>query len=352
MDKGKNPGVELDLLRSQRRRLQTIWCLLNGMLTIQVYFYICAVILHTLFHFNYAYREIRLQDYLCADKLIITLQKPFRGDPTLTLTEDADSAAIIRQVWNTTNSGSSNKIKYDCQFRVQTLEKPPRGIYTVITKLKFRTGVKKNGCLDYIQFTGGNRSPSERICNDISIDGPEGRLIFDQRDRDVTVHIHIEKRPAILEPLELKMVLTAHSECKYTGDLLCNPKESNSCISRHFVRDNITNCMYPCKDEISCFHDVITSEVDTTNVAISAITSLIFTMLGVGFCVWICWKYWNCITVQQRAHEESAANRRTQLDVTAFEIPTAPNSDAISHEHQPQTPKDLPPSYESLFPDR
>ncbi|XP_034107948.1 uncharacterized protein LOC117570423 [Drosophila albomicans] len=322
-----------------------------------------------------AYKIVRLQDNLCSDKLFFTLAKPFRGDPTLRLTDDHDSAAIITQTWNVTmpsGGHSVNKIKYDCKFRVQTNERPPRGIYTIITRLKLRSDPVTKKCIDYIQFSNGNRSPSERICNDISIDGPAGRLVFDQRDRDVHVHIFIDGDRHIFEdPLELRMVLTTHSECQFAGDFLCNPKDQYSCISRHFVRDNITNCMYPCRDEGTCFHDAIISEVDTTNVAISAITSLIFTMLGVGFCVWICWKYWNCITVQQHAHEASAARfnqRRARTDVPTIELPTAPTYDGMlthdlspnSQEHhqqqqqlqEPATPKDLPPSYESLFPDR
>ncbi|XP_036330549.1 uncharacterized protein LOC118742520 [Rhagoletis pomonella] len=325
-----------------------------------------ALMLLSTCHLSDGYRNIMLKDYLCADKFLLTLQTPFRGHPAFTLTEDRDSAATITQVWNTTLPGfySSNKLKYDCHFRVQTSERPPRGIYTVITRLKFRRDPVTNTCLDYIQFVGGNRPPSEKICNEIAIDGPAGRLIFDHRDREVSIHIYIDRRHSIREPLELRMVLTAHSECKYTGDFLCDPKDQYSCISRHFVRDNITNCMYPCRDEISCFHDGITpDEMDTTNVALSALTSLIFTMLGVGFCVWVCWKYWNCITVQQHAHEASAAAlRRGQIDTPVIELPIAPSfSDAITtnigHEldnqrQPPQTPKDLPPSYESLFPDR
>ncbi|EDW02163.1 uncharacterized protein LOC6559486 [Drosophila grimshawi] len=330
------------------------------------------------------YKTVRLQDNLCSDKLIYTLAKPFRGDPTLRLTEDHDSGAIITQSWNVTlpsggvgggGGHSSNKIKYDCQFRVQTNDRPPGGIYTIITRLKFRRDPVTKKCIDYIQFTNGNRSPSERICSDISIDGPAGRLIFDQRDRDVHVHIFIDRDRHIFEnPLELRMVLTAHSHCQFAGDFLCDPKDQYSCISRHFVRDNITNCLYPCRDEGTCFHDAIApEEMDTTNVALSAITSLIFTMVGVGFCVWICWKYWNCITVQQHAHEASAARfnqRHVRSDVPTIELPSAPSYDGVlahdlspvspdHHQHhhqqqqqQPGTPKDMPPSYESLFPER
>ncbi|XP_067631683.1 uncharacterized protein [Eurosta solidaginis] len=317
-------------------------------------------------HLSDGYRNIVLKDYLCADKFLLAIQTPFRGHPGFTLTENRDSAAIITQIWNTTLPGfySSNKLKYDCLFRVQTPARPPRGIFTVITRLKFRRDPATNTCLDYIQFVGGNRSPSEKICNEIAIDGPAGRMIFDQRDREVSIHVFIDRRYSIREPLELRMVMTAHSECKYTGDFLCDPTDQFSCISRHLVRDNITNCMYPCRDEISCFHDAnTTAEYDTTNVALSALTSLIFTMLGVGFCVWVCWKYWNCITVQQHAHEASAAaHRRGQRESPVIELPTAPTfSEAIAagiaYEQenqlpQPQTPKDLPPSYESLFPNR
>ncbi|CAD7014915.1 unnamed protein product [Ceratitis capitata] len=329
-----------------------------------LYLHLWAFLLVSTCNLSDGYQNIMLKDYLCADKFFLALQTPFRGHPFLTLTEDRDSAAIITQLWNTTLPGyySSNKLKYDCNFRVQTHERPPRGIFTVITRLKFRRDPVKNTCIDYIQFVGGNRPPSEKICNEIAIDGPAGRLIFDQRNREVSIHIYIDKRISIKEPLELRMVMTAHSECKYTGDFLCDPNDQYSCISRHFVRDNITNCMYPCRDEISCFHDADTSgEFDTTNVALSALTSLIFTMLGVGFCVWVCWKYWNCITVQQHAHEASAAaHRRAQMETNVIELPPAPSfSDAITSSvenepdnQQPQTPKDLPPSYESLFPDR
>ncbi|KAH8301551.1 hypothetical protein KR059_005631 [Drosophila kikkawai] len=336
--------------------------------------------------FSTAYKNVRLQDSMCSDKLFYTLSKPFRGDPTVRLEFDDDSGAIITQAWNLTlpHGHAANKIKYDCQFRVLTNERPPRGIYTIITRLKFRRDPVSKQCIDYIQFSSGNRSPSERICTDIAIDGPAGRLIFDQRDREVNVHIFIDRSRHILgDPLELRMVLTAHSECQFNGDFLCDPKDPYSCISRHFVRDNITNCLYPCRDEGTCFHDaIVAEEIDTANVAISALTSLIFTMLGVGFCVWICWKYWNCITVQQRAHEASAARfnqrrarvsigsdnylnfqtnfyPRLQSDVPTIELPTAAQyDDGVLHEHdlqqqqQPATPKDLPPSYESLFPDR
>ncbi|BFG03728.1 uncharacterized protein DMAD_02914 [Drosophila madeirensis] len=311
------------------------------------------------------YKNVRIQDNLCSDKLIFTLAKPFRGDPTVRLDFEEDSAAIMTQTWNLTlpNGHSANKIKYDCQFRVVTSDRPPRGIYTLITRLKFRRDPVSKECIDYIQFTGGNRSPSERICHNIAINGPAGRLIFDERDREVNVHIYIDRSRHILgDQLELSMVLTAHSECHFNGDFLCDPNDHYSCISRHFVRDNVTNCLYPCRDEGTCFHDaIVPEEIDTANVAISAITSLIFTMLGVGFCVWICWKYWNCITVQQRAHEASAARfnqHRVRSDVPTIELPTAPEyADVESREQDaqqqpPMTPKDMPPSYESLFPDR
>ncbi|XP_030381861.1 uncharacterized protein LOC115629519 [Scaptodrosophila lebanonensis] len=313
------------------------------------------------------YKRVRLQDSLCSDKLLFTLSKPFRGDPTVALTEDEDSGAIITQAWNSSLSvgHSINRIKYDCHFKVQTTDRRPRGIYTIITRLKFRKDPVSGKCIDFLQFTSGNRPPSERICSDISIDGPSGRMIFDQRDREVNVYVYVSKHRVIFEePLELRMVMTAHSEC-LPGDFLCNPKDPYSCISRHFVRDNITNCMYPCRDEGTCFYDAIPhEEIDTTNVALSAITSLIFTMLGVGFCIWICWKYWNCITVQQHAHEASAARfnqRRTRSAVPTIELPSAPSYDGVmahdlaqipQDQQQPPTPKDLPPSYESLFPER
>uniref|UniRef100_T1PC06 Low-density lipoprotein receptor domain class A n=1 Tax=Musca domestica TaxID=7370 RepID=T1PC06_MUSDO len=295
--------------------------------------------------------------------------------------EERDSAVVITQRWNTTLPGfySSNKINYDCEFKVLSSEdayRNPRGIYTVINHLKFRQHPETNNCLDYIQFRSGNRSPSDPICN---IGGPEGR-VFDERYRDLTVFIHIDKSRMITEPLELSMVLTAHSECKNPDDFLCNRTDPFSCISRHFVRDNVTNCECDEVVSLSCSQDVTPAlKLDTTSVALSAITSLIFTMVGVGCCVWICWKYWNCITVHQRSHNsnDSVSGRRHSQrqhwsqqqqrneirDVPVIELPTAPTFDiettiAADHSrgvhgqshHDPS--KDLPPSYEELFPDR
>jgi len=109
---------------------------------------------------------------MCSDKLFYTLAKPFRGDPTVRLEFEDTSGAIVTQMWNLTlpHGHTANKIKYDCQFRVVTSERPRRGIYTIITRLKFRRDPVSKECIDYIQFSSGNRSPSERICTDISPD--------------------------------------------------------------------------------------------------------------------------------------------------------------------------------------
>ncbi|XP_037954297.1 uncharacterized protein LOC119684793 [Teleopsis dalmanni] len=309
------------------------------------------------------YKYVRLQDYLCADKFFITLQKPFRGNPKVTLTDERHSAAIITQTWNTTLPGfyTSNKLKYDCTFSVQTNEKPLRGIYTIITRLKFRTDPEKNNsCLDYIQFSGGNRSPSKKICSDISPKGSSSRYFWDQRSREVNVHIHIDNHRMISEPLELQMVLTAHSECLHPSDFKCNPNQTDSCIWRYFERDDVVNCMYPCRDEVSCFIEpVAVKETDIITVAFTALTALIFTMLGVVFFVWVCWKYWNCITVQQQARETAAQRRRMDIptnnspNVVNLEEPISQNAyDQQQNPRYEQPPKDLPPSYDELFPDR
>lgn len=253
---------------------------------------------------------MRLQDYLCSDKLLVRIQRLTKR-LTLTLDEDYNSSAIIHQVWNRTVSHfrSSDNIRYNCTFEVLSGDrrsKRLRGIYLFITHLKFRRDPITNKCIDYIQFRGDSRSPTAQYCDDISESTTE-RFIFDERTRDVTINIFIDKKQRINEPLELGMVVTAHSECRHSEDFLCDPIDSGSCIYNKFVCDNITNCKPPHRDELSCQYDGVSSvEIDTTNVALSAITSFIFTMVGVGFCVWVCWKYWKCITMQQHAYEASA----------------------------------------------
>lgn len=123
--------------------------------------------------------------------------------------------------------------------------------------------------------------------------------------------LHINKDVPILEPLELSIVVTQHMNCNgYGGKFQCDTNDSFSCIYSEFENDGVPNCLPPCADEDGgCFQSTVTSEPLVP--AISALTSMIFTMIGVGGCVWACWKYWDCVKASRLQNAENN-HRRTR----------------------------------------
>lgn len=121
--------------------------------------------------------------------------------------------------------------------------------------------------------------------------------------------ININRELAIKEPLELSIVVTQHMNCNgFGGKFRCDLNDSFSCIYSEFENDGVPNCLPPCSDEDGgCFQNAVTSEPLVP--AISALTSMIFTMIGVGGCVWVCWKYWDCV---KTTRQQDVENRRTR----------------------------------------
>ncbi|XP_055380248.1 uncharacterized protein LOC129611237 [Condylostylus longicornis] len=295
----------------------------------------------------------RLQDNeVCAKKRLKQTFDFFTNGPEIKLGRDRDSVAIISQIWNSSTMQSFNMM---CTFNVK-VHKDYTGIYAAITKLKFRSDISNSSrnCIDYVEFSKGNKNLSRRICDEVGINGHTERLIFDDREKEMKIKISVNDKYVVREPLELVIVLTSHGKCKNVKDeYQCDQRDVNSCISSFFVGDNIPNCMNNCSDEASCFmsehvRKTFAEKVDYSNIAISAITSLIFTMFAVGAVLYTCWKYW--FFCQTRSPSPSPEN-----ELPVIELPQSSfNSVIVSEEIQerPPSPKDLPPSYESLFPDR
>lgn len=107
----------------------------------------------------------------------------------------------------------------------------------------------------------------------------------------------------------------------------------------------------------------VTRPISGTNIAISAITSLVLTMVGV-LCVCMCWKYkyFGSSSSHGPTSLASAApgannNRRgptgqrvVEADFQTIELPGSSDHERPIRPTAPSaTDKDLPPSYESLF---
>lgn len=144
----------------------------------------------------------------------------------------------------------------------------------------------------------------------------------------------------------------------------------NTCISKKLENDGINNCPPPyCVDEGGkCPKPpiVVTSKEATTNntdIVISALTSLIFTLVGVGSCLWLCWHIKDCFLPEQDTQTRSNTNgssnsnsNRRNTRSTAFNSPADNSATASTHNSSRGTApaleekEDEPPSYETLFP--
>lgn len=144
---------------------------------------------------------------------------------------------------------------------------------------------------------------------------------------------------------------------------MCAP---GHCISKLLENDGIVNCPPKyCLDEETCFTKPVAEEqLNHSNIALSALTSLIFTLFAVGLCLWVCWKYSNCKNFDTSTMRNSSATavtsartqqRMAEPEFQTIELPPAfnyPNESptvTTSAQSQPIDDKDLPPSYESLF---
>jgi hypothetical protein len=118
-----------------------------------------------------------------------------------------------------------------------------------------------------------------------------------------------------------------------------------------YLNDQRTNCPSPaCTDENGrCGFGIAESErVPAPNpgsIALTALTSLLFTMFGVGACVWLAWNYKDCIGIDPTRRRQNTEQNQN------IEMPTN-SGPSESSPAPPLEAKDLPPTYESLFPER
>lgn len=150
-----------------------------------------------------------------------------------------------------------------------------------------------------------------------------------------------------------------------TGGLKC---DDDACISEVFANDGYANCPPPgFSDEPRIIVTSTEPMPNNTDIVISALTSLIFTLVGVGSCLWLCWHVKDCFiaesTTSGRSSATASGNRRsnttrtttlggtveegTTLEMPATSSQNASNPSAPSFEDNKE---DKPPSYDSLFP--
>lgn len=146
----------------------------------------------------------------------------------------------------------------------------------------------------------------------------------------------------------------------------CKKNVRRSCISNSFANDSIINCLEPyCSDErLGCLTSPALSNVveeatvinNLPQIFLSAITSLLLTMLCCGGFLYIVFKIRRCVSPQPASQTTATttttrANRRRRRrnDHRDGEVPEAPDA---SPSAPPIDKDDLPPSYDALFPER
>lgn len=182
-------------------------------------------------------------------------------------------------------------------------------------------------------------------------------------------------------PKYLILIFVSACDPYATGSQIkCIDSDPDSCIAHLFQNDNIVNCPPPfCTDEssicpvppIKTIDDPKTTPSSSgTDLFISALTSLIFTLVGVGSCLWLCLHVKDCCAnrgglrnsnsgqingsnAQRSDPLRSAAPDDDSLPAFSptLEMPTTgtfttrPSAPPIDHKDI-----DKPPAYDALFP--
>ncbi|XP_050528102.1 uncharacterized protein LOC126898200 [Daktulosphaira vitifoliae] len=290
----------------------------------------------------------------------------------------------------------SGQREFKCRFTVtSTLG---LGIFAVIQRLSFRRN-SKGQCIDYIQFRHAEKTISfadifnvkikssekwgDKICGkidalEVGIDAEEfnsnsseeinedkqvmNSFIDNRGLLEVVIHIG-NKSLEEGEELNFEIVFTAYQQdCRFESNIWksCGSK---TCIYKDFFNDGKLNCPYKsCKDEGGC-RSVFTLNGNSdrfdstfgTKILAGTVAGL-FTMF-VAFIAFL-WLFRHCGTVfcclsPPNPHPHSSEMQPVpNIDNIGIMASAPPDSVVASGAEIRAPDKDLPPSYESLFPDK
>uniref|UniRef100_A0A6B2E685 Putative conserved secreted protein n=1 Tax=Phlebotomus kandelakii TaxID=1109342 RepID=A0A6B2E685_9DIPT len=269
-------------------------------------------------------------------------------------------AALVNESWNTK---FLPLLDTQCMVVINTTTRYS-GLFAVIQKLNFRTKSSgKSECRDYIQIRYGGSDKTSKICEEIGTEETPA-ISFNSPTGEMSVQLHIGGRsPDDLEEfIEISMVLTNYRDCDDSFAFSCF-RNNKGCIPLEYYRDSVVNCNAPlCADEVSCLvgqQSVMRKTLNSSNIALSAITSFIFTAVAVGGCLWCCWKYRFCLeecfagpaaAVATVAVDQQTNTVTSQGAPIELQLPESTSSTQAQQSRSED--KDLPPSYDTLFPDK
>ncbi|KAG7210902.1 hypothetical protein KM043_016280 [Ampulex compressa] len=259
------------------------------------------------------------------------------------------------------------------------------GLFGVIQKMSFR----RNGsdCIDYVQFKRKDDHQTEKFCGTMDhskmtyyvVPEPKndmqnsGHLLemsrnvyaeFDPSTRssggELQTEIFISKeRLQEGQSLDLIIVYTPYRNCTDVKSDQYRFIMHNTCMRKEFFCDGIYNCVPGvCTDEVDCAPEetVITDIVSSgtgTKVTVGAVTTMILCFIIFVMCLWICKRSQKLCWSLDCAGPNVCSTRPGVLPHESEDSPnpTVPTAPMLEVAVTPSVvDKDLPPSYDSLFP--
>lgn len=266
-------------------------------------------------------------------------------------------------------------IHFECTFRVGYESSSFEGVFAVIQRLNLRRNKLTKQCIDYVEFfSKDGLSRSNKFCGRINassamtntdhiLDNINYSNAFRTRKHKMYVHIFVNKAQTLNsdEEAELEIIFTAYKNCTKTksSDDLYLPcsKHSQFCIYKEFFNDSLVNCPFAgCVDEGVCSKlKYVTNPSVSTKLLVSSISFLFILFMCFLICIWACKKHKVvCFSEEFSNAPPRRANcpRYEMNQQTGARL--AQETEAVSSQNTEPADlsKDLPPSYDALFPDR
>ncbi|XP_076752193.1 uncharacterized protein LOC143424175 isoform X2 [Xylocopa sonorina] len=239
------------------------------------------------------------------------------------------------------------------------------GLFGVIQNVSFR----RNGteCLDYVQFKRKDGHKTEKFCGSLDRSKIKYYPVPEPEDNTYAEYDPINYKSAELETeifiskeklqdgkyLALSIVYTSFTNCSNVDLSSYTSIAPHTCMMNKFFCDGIYNCMPGvCSDEDNCPNNAneIISTGTGTKVTVGAVTTLILCFIIFVMCLWICKRSQKlCWSSQNMFSLPGQLVTHTGGSVIPS-VPSAPMLEvAVSSS---VADKDLPPSYDSLFPEQ
>lgn len=262
-------------------------------------------------------------------------------------------AAIYEQSWNS----SSFKRYNECKFTLQAQD--GYGLVLIISNMNLRRD-PKGVCIDtvVVKQTNGKKS---RFCYSPK-DVP--RSFSDPSQLKITIKLdHFTPLPTVDDTLHIRMVATQTKECTGAArlEMRCEPFVPNSCIDKTFLNDGTVNCPN-CKDEPQCEKETVepflTAYNSTEKIVLTAFVSLLSTAILFGVCFWCMYKSRQMMQPRGATTDSNGGGRGRMRQGGRSSVVAGVHSVELrgsSNDLRPTAPpaleeKDLPPSYDALFP--